>query len=728
MGIRRTIERGAAAATLTAGLLLAHATAHAQGGPQGVITRDGKRALVSRNVGDERWAITRNFADENSVTGNVFRRDGGPPQFVWCDSTGPVGTLDESFACWGADTCVSSPCVESSWSFIADVTLDRTFFDGSRVGWEPVGGPVTLPRSFFEPPQRAAGARDSGVQITRDGLRNLISKDVGADRWAITRNPDDGTVTGNVFSADDDQASFLWCEETSGTRSETTLQCYLADDSSGGMGGPIEDAEDRFFVSALTGDDDGLGTTTSPLQTIQAGIEAARAIGGGEVYVAGGIYEETIELRSRVHVYGGYNPSTIPPQSGPTSRTQGVGTGVWTRNTAAFPSTILAPEEFYCCDPEDHACCDSDGDNNPQGPLGVLAFEIALATFDGFEVAVPNAPDSDDNSTGVLLADALFVRISNNTIQSGNGYDGRDGLDSPPAPTGLAGSFGTDAGACPPDRLGGGGGEGEQFATSGGRGGTGGAAGGFVGAAGEDDPASGSQRRGGAGGSGGNVGRPGAPGRAGLDGAPGMHGTGGASFGRISDSSTNLPEYRPASGSRGTEGQSGTGGGGGGGGGGALVFACGGGGGGGGSGGVRGLAGGSGRGGTGSFGIIATAASEVELIGNRIVTGDGGIGGRGGLGGLGGAGGDGGGGGRGDGAALPAGGNGGAGGAGGDGGDGGGGGGGPSIGIVESPTSVTTRMGNTFLLGSGGMGGSGARPNLTGADGLAAEYEKLTDD
>ena len=31
-------------------------------------------------------------------------------------------------------------------------------------------------------------AAQAGVQITRDGKRTLISKDVGAERWAITLN------------------------------------------------------------------------------------------------------------------------------------------------------------------------------------------------------------------------------------------------------------------------------------------------------------------------------------------------------------------------------------------------------------------------------------------------------------------------------------------------------------------------------------------------------------
>ena len=53
----------------------------------------------------------------------------------------------------------------------------------------------------------------SGVQVSPDAKRVLVSKDVGNERWSITQN-DDGTVTGNVFALDGGQPSFVWCEPT----------------------------------------------------------------------------------------------------------------------------------------------------------------------------------------------------------------------------------------------------------------------------------------------------------------------------------------------------------------------------------------------------------------------------------------------------------------------------------------------------------------------------------
>ena len=57
------------------------------------------------------------------------------------------------------------------------------------------------------------------------------------------------------------------------------------------------------------------------------------------------------------------------------------------------------------------------------------------------------------------------------------------------------------------------------------------------------------------------------------------------------------------------------------------------------------------------------------------------------------------------------------------GGSGGGGGGGPSIGIVEAASSTTTRSGNTYTLGAGGLGGSSSE-NI-GANGQVADHLKL---
>ncbi len=58
-------------------------------------------------------------------------------------------------------------------------------------------------------PALAQGA--AGTRTTPDGKQVLISKDVGSERWAISMNLEDGTVTGNVFRPGA-EPSFVWCE------------------------------------------------------------------------------------------------------------------------------------------------------------------------------------------------------------------------------------------------------------------------------------------------------------------------------------------------------------------------------------------------------------------------------------------------------------------------------------------------------------------------------------
>ncbi len=90
------------------------------------VSKDGKRRLISKDVGNERWAITYNL-DDNTMTGNVFQSDGGPPLFVWCQQTFNDGT-NIGASCFGADRCDVGPCTPSMWTFIANVTLPVSFF------------------------------------------------------------------------------------------------------------------------------------------------------------------------------------------------------------------------------------------------------------------------------------------------------------------------------------------------------------------------------------------------------------------------------------------------------------------------------------------------------------------------------------------------------------------------------------------------------------------------
>ena len=67
----------------------------------------------------------------------------------------------------------------------------------------------------FGPVSTAWAQRQSGIQLTPDSGRYLISKDVGTDRWAISYNLDDHTVTGNVFPTNGGPPQFVWCSTVS---------------------------------------------------------------------------------------------------------------------------------------------------------------------------------------------------------------------------------------------------------------------------------------------------------------------------------------------------------------------------------------------------------------------------------------------------------------------------------------------------------------------------------
>jgi hypothetical protein len=437
--------------------------------------------------------------------------------------------------------------------------------------------------------------------------------------------------------------------------------------------GPVADmGNTSVFVAGVRGNDAAQGTADAPLATIQAGIDLAEQFGGGDVFVAGGVYSESIELKSNVNLYGGHDADT------------------WRQCPDVNTTTIV-------------------GGSTAMTGMGVSSIEI-----NGFSIISSNAADGE-SAMAIWLVDASTVDIYGNRIVSGDGGFGHAGAAGSAGKTGANGGNGTDSSACPPANTGGGGGSSAE--------GVGGGTGGRGEAAAGKDGSRGGGRYGGAGGRAGVIGddgNDGTPGNVDVLAAEGEPGLPGFEIGFIE-----TDKYLPAHGDAGSTGENGSGGGGGGGGGGGLVFACGAGGGGGGAGGTGGIGGEGGQGGGGSFALLLVRSVEILIEDNVIETGNGGAGGDGGEGGPGGEGGRGGSGGARF-AAQGAGGDGGRGGAGGRGGDGGGGGGGPSIGILEDADSDSTRSRNRILLGEPGVGGE-TFSGENGADGQQAALVKLDD-
>lgn len=163
-------------------LALATATpANAQSGIQ--ITPDGKRSLINRDLGDERWAISYDF-DDRTVTGNVFFRDGRPPAFVWCervsdDGNPDPGTVEITFSCSGAQSCRTTACAAADWTVINPA--------------------VTLPGAFLVPPPASEGS-DRVPTTTEELFAYLVRADYRALEHESSVHPSAGPHGGSVLS------------------------------------------------------------------------------------------------------------------------------------------------------------------------------------------------------------------------------------------------------------------------------------------------------------------------------------------------------------------------------------------------------------------------------------------------------------------------------------------------------------------------------------------------
>ena len=524
---------------------------------------------------------------------------------------------------------------------------------------------------------RATPVNADGGDDLDASFGETVSLDAGASTgdgvtyaWTQVSGPSVGALTGDSpsFAAPSEvvKLTFELTVTGGGQTSRDTVAVFV-----------LEDKANAFFVSP-SGSDGNAGTRAAPFATVQAAVDAADAQGnGGDVYVAGGTYAGSVTLRSRVSIYGGFDPAT------------------WNRDLAAFRPVIQG------------------------GPTAMQGTQANALTLEGLEIAAANAADSGQSSVGIALENSADVVIRMNRILAGMGFTSHRGAKGGDGRAGSKGGDGTNSGFCTPPRAGGGGGGSTVSGRTGGAGGNGGALGGFDG----DD---GANSGGGAGGSGGSTGSQGTTGTGGDAATEGGSGGAGTAVGTLAGGS-----YVPVRAGTGGAGGSGWGGGGGGGGGGAVV-ACGAGGGGGGGGGERALGGQGGEGGGGSIGIALSGTSSADVANTEIVLADGAQGGRGGDGGAGGPGGSVGTGGSG-GSGGAAGRNGGAGSRGGHGGGGGGGMGGPSYGILEGVDASSFRTNNTITLGAGGAGGPGGtssagatRNGQTGAVGEAVEFKKLT--
>jgi hypothetical protein len=128
-----TIVRATPILALLAALALLARDAQAQGSPAGTqMTPDSRRYLISKDVGAERWAISFDL-ETRTVTGNVFKTDGSPPSFIFCQIKSETPAEDPAanaylLDCYGADACASAPCSDDAWTLIAqDLAIGGDF-------------------------------------------------------------------------------------------------------------------------------------------------------------------------------------------------------------------------------------------------------------------------------------------------------------------------------------------------------------------------------------------------------------------------------------------------------------------------------------------------------------------------------------------------------------------------------------------------------------------------
>ena len=182
-----------------------------------------------------------------------------------------------------------------------------------------------------------------------------------------------------------------------------------SDSNCDGIDGELAQA---VFVSKA-GADTNPGTLASPKRTIQVGLNQAAETGTAFVYVATGLYEEDLELRRGVRVYGGYSGDFV------------------TRAIHLYETVIIGMGSS-----ETHPATVS---------LDAAALEQPTG-LDGFTILGHDAVDPGGSSYAILVMNPCeSVIIRNTRILAGAGASGVHGAPGAHGTAGLDGATGIDA-------------------------------------------------------------------------------------------------------------------------------------------------------------------------------------------------------------------------------------------------------------------------------------------
>jgi hypothetical protein len=500
--------------------------------------------------------------------------------------------------------------------------------------------------------------------------------EIGNEEECEIINPDG--YSGGTAICNEDCSGWITenCQKTDCWKNEDDPDENFIDSNCDGIDGNIEKS---VFVDELNGNDENNGSMLDPVASVLKALNIAEEKGKKHILIAGGVYQETVELKSGISIHGAY--------SGYPSWKRGI------ENKVHFAG----------------------------GTTGLTCLSSSNAELSFLFIYSSSTFEPGKSSVGVLFKNCSDITLSNVYIESGLGGEGNDSLKGNVGFNGERGGDGQSGcendsfpcSGCSSPKAGKGG-----ASTCGSNGGDGGTPGLGSNNGNAGTEGSGEFVSGGWGGNGGTEGYKDdkcafipdsiTNGKNGTLGANGNHGDGGSALGSFEQET-----YVPADGSDGQSGYAGSGAGGGGGGkggeGSAWCDSYGSSGGGGGAGGCGGHGGIGGKGGGGSFGMIISSCENINLENIKIKTFEGGKGGAGGKGGEGGNGG-----GRGKAGThggtaeqgdAGCGGYGGIGGKGGNGGAGGGGGGGPSIGIAYKNSTLFGVMETDYDIGKGGKGG-----------------------
>ncbi len=205
----------------------------------------------------------------------------------------------------------------------------------------------------------------------------------------VNGNPADGCECGYVGEADSPDGIDQNCD---------------------GVDGEVGNA---VFV-AKNGSDAAMGGIDTPMLTIQAAVERALSTGKRDVYVATGVYSESIILAMGVQVFGGFASDFLK------------------RNILLYETVIMG-------DPFD--------DTRP-GAVNAYAINGAVGStvLDGFTIFGANNYSSGGSSyTLYLRSCTAALRVSNNHLVAGNGGSGATGVSGADGTDGVVGGDGFDA-------------------------------------------------------------------------------------------------------------------------------------------------------------------------------------------------------------------------------------------------------------------------------------------